>query len=283
MLHERGFFLMATSSEKLSPSSSPIVGIFDSGLGGLTVTREIIQQTPSLPIIYFGDTARFPYGSKSPETISRYAIENTIFLMEKGATCIVVACNTATSIALPLLKRTFSVPIFGVIDPAAQDAAKATKTKKIAVIGTTGTIKTKSYERAIQSCDPTITVFSQACPLLVTLIEEGSPCFKITNLIIQAYLEPLLNAGVDTLLLGCTHYPLIKETIADYCQGKVVLIDPAESASHALSQTLGISSHKLEHQKIDLECYSSDDVGRFREAGERFLGFPLTRVSQVRL
>ncbi len=268
--------------DNASQKTTPIIGIFDSGLGGLTVTRSIMNKSPQLPLIYFGDTARFPYGSKSPETIRKYSIENTIFLMEQGATAVVVACNTATAVALDYLQKTFSIPIIGVIEPAALEATKITKTKKIGVIGTTGTIRSKSYEKAIHTIDPSINVYSKACPLLVTLIEEGSPHRSLTDKIISAYINPLLRKGIDTLLLGCTHYPLMKEEIKNIVGERITLIDPAESCSSYLQSQIPtcyqIKNPPTEIISSQIRFYASDDSRRFLKIGRKFLGMPIKTV-----
>ncbi len=265
-----------------------VVGIFDSGLGGLTVVKEILKHIPDLPIIYFGDRARFPYGNKSPETIIRYAIENSKFLLEKGADCIIVACNTATSVALPTLQKMFSIPIFGVIEPAAQKASQVTSTKQIAVIGTTNTIRSKRYEAEILRHDSTIQVFSYACPLLVTLIEEGAPNEQTIEAIFQGYLGPILEKNIDTLLLGCTHYPLIKEKIAKFFGPKIELIDPAESMGSLLlkslyppkwKQTYYVTQEDSSKFAPNLSCYSSDNIEQFQKDGARFLEFSLENTS----
>lgn len=261
-----------------------ILGIFDSGIGGLTVVKELIKVFPSTPCLYFGDSARFPYGSKSDETVCRYAVENSQFLIDKGATAIVIACNTATSVALSLLQKTFTTPIFGVIKPAADEAAKKTRSKKIAVIGTSVTIRSKSYEKAIHAVDPSITVFSSACPLLVTMIEEGAPSSKIRKAIIEAYILPLLEKEIDTIILGCTHYSLIKEEIAAQIGNTIHLIDPAESASHAIYQALKNKSTPTKPSPLrsinPLTCYVSDDIAKFCSSGESFLGFPITNAQR---
>ena len=257
----------------------PVIGIFDSGVGGLTVTKAIMNRVPATPIIYFGDTARFPYGSKSPETIKRYSVENAIFLMERGASMIVIACNTATSVALDQLRKIFSIPIIGVIEPAAAHAVASSANKKIGVIGTSGTIRSKSYESALHALDPGIEIFSKACPLLVTLIEEGAPHPSLTRKIVASYINPLMKKGIDTLLLGCTHYPLLKKEIQKAVGNNITLIDPAEAVSAYLESILSCSSSKTPHTKklpaVLPQFYVSDDSHRFQKSGKKFLGIPL--------
>ena len=260
--------------------NSHVLGVFDSGLGGLTVIRELLELFPSIPIIYFGDTARFPYGNKEEETIQRYAIENSTFLIEKGATLIVVACNTVTSFALPLLQKSFSIPIFGVIHRAAEQVSRISRNKKVAVIGTVGTIRSGSYEKAIYAHDPSIEVFSQACPLLSPLIEEGSPSGAVTMAIVDAYLTPLIQKGIDTLVLGCTHYPLIRKELEAVCQEKIQIVDPAKSVAESLKEFIPSLPCPEGKKEILLQCYSSDNPERFQKSSERFLGIP---INQVRL
>ena len=183
------------------------IGVFDSGMGGLTVVAEMIRQLPHESIIYFGDTARVPYGPKSPDTVLRYSREITSYLKGEGVKALVIACNTATAHALPALREEFDMPIVGVIEPGARAAAAATKTKRVGVIGTAGTIKSRAYEKEIRKLLPDAEVTAQACALFVPLIEEGWDDTEPTRAIARNYLAPLVSADVDTLVLGCTHYP----------------------------------------------------------------------------
>lgn len=247
--------------------SDPFVGVFDSGLGGLTVVKALAEQIPNLSFVYFGDTARFPYGTKTAETVSRYAIENTIFLLEHGAKVIIVACNTATSVALDRLKGMFSVPIFGVIEPAAKRAAEVSTSGRIGVIATMRTIKSKSYEKAILAHAPQVQVFSQACPLLVSLIEDGCPDEEASRLIIRAYLTPLKRKKIDTLLLGCTHYPLLHNLIREEVGETVCIIDPATTLAEEVFPYLPSSGSQGTYH-----FFASDDPERFRKIGGKFLG-----------
>lgn len=245
----------------------PFVGVFDSGLGGLTVVKALSEHLPTLSIVYFGDTARFPYGTKTAETISRYAIENTIFLLEHGAKVIIVACNTATSVALDRLKGMFSVPIFGVIEPAARRSVEVSRSGRIGVIATMRTVKSKSYEKAIMAHAPHVKVFSQACPLLVSLIEDGCPDDEAARLIIRAYLAPLKRKKIDTLLLGCTHYPLLYNLIREEVGEAVSIIDPATALAEEVVPYLPAAGS----QRQSL-FFASDDPERFRKIGGKFLG-----------
>ncbi len=189
------------------------IGIFDSGIGGLTVVRQIHRVLPHEDLVYLGDTARVPYGTKSPGTVVRFACEDTQFLIHQNVKAVVVACNTVSAWALPTLERKFSVPIFGVIAPGAQVALRRSRNRRIGVIGTTTTVRSQAYSRAILALDDSAKVFARACPLLVPLVEEGWIKNKITQAILRAYLSPLLRRRIDTLVLGCTHYPLLKKII----------------------------------------------------------------------
>src|SRR4030042_3951049 len=187
------------------------IGVFDSGIGGLTVLKEIVKEMPSEDTIYLGDTARVPYGIRSPEIVTRYSLENTKFLFSKDIEILVVACNTASSISLDAIKNSVSIPVIGVIEPGAKAAVRATSNKKIGVIGTEATVKSNSYTKAIKGIDRSIEVFSCSCPLFVPLVEEGWTEGEIASLTAKRYLDGLKGKGIDTLVLGCTHYPLLKK------------------------------------------------------------------------
>lgn len=258
----------------------PVIGVFDSGLGGLSVVKALSELSPGLSVVYFGDTARFPYGTKSAETIIRYACENTAFLLEQGAQEIIVACNTATATALDTLRQKFSVPIFGVIEPAAQKAVELTKTGRIGVIGTTRTIKTQSYTRSITSLLPTAHVTAVACPLLVSLVEEDCPSEEAKRLLIRSYLQPLKHAKIDTLLLGCTHYPLLGSIIQEEIGEEVVIVDPASSCANVVASSLAASPLT---GPSEYRFFASDDASRFQDIGEAFLGIKISTVLTSRV
>lgn len=263
----------------MKQKDSPLeIGVFDSGLGGLSVIKALSRTIQEASFIYFGDTARFPYGTKSAETITRYSIENTQFLINQGAQAVVIACNTATSVALPTLCAQFSIPIFGVIDPAAKKAASVTKNGCIGVIGTTRTIKTNSYETALLKVLPQAQVSSVACPLLVSIVEEGCPSKDAVRLIIREYLRPLKNKGVDTLLLGCTHYPLMRDLLQEEMGSSVTIIDPAESCAEEVSS---VFAHSCRDKRRQFRFFASDDQVRFKDAGEAFLGMKMGSVHIV--
>ncbi len=264
-------------------SAAPI-GVFDSGIGGLTVVRELMRQLPNESIIYFGDTARVPYGPKSPETVLRYSREITSFLLDQGVKAIVVACNTATAHALPALKSEFDLPIVGVIEPGSRAAAKTTKTNRVGVIGTQGTIRSRAYERAIEAELPHAEIIALACPLFVPLAEEGWLDTEATRLIAHEYLVPMANAHVDTLVLGCTHYPLLKGVIGNVVGREVRLIDSAEETAAETAAVLRECG--ITHAATDSARYrfiASDAPEQFLRVGQRFLGASIDRVETVTL
>jgi len=208
-------------------SDQPI-GIFDSGVGGLTVLKQMLARFPGERMIYLGDTARLPYGMKSRETVARYSLNNARFLLEKGVKCLVVACNTASALALDVLSAHVGVPVVGVILPGAEKAARSTRNGRVGVIGTVATVRSGAYEQAIRSCKGAVEVLSVPCPLFVSLAEEGWTQDDITRAVASRYLAPLVRGGIDVLVLGCTHYPLLKPVIAEVMGPGVRLVDSAE-------------------------------------------------------
>jgi glutamate racemase len=264
-------------------SSLPI-GIFDSGVGGLTVLKAVCEQLPNEDVIYLGDTARVPYGTKSPGTVERYAVEDTSFLIEKGVKMIVVACNTASALAAPELRQKFTLPILGVIGPGGRAAARATRNGRIGVIGTEATIASGAYEGRIrEACDDRrVEVFSQACPLFVPLAEEGETDSEITRAVAEKYLTSLRGRRIDTLVLGCTHYPLLKPVIAETMGEGVTLVDSAEAAAKETADLLG-EKNLLNRQsrRGTSRFYVTDAANRFHRIAERFLGAPLEHLEAV--
>jgi len=225
------------SLESPDPRLDPI-GVFDSGIGGLTVAAALREHLPSEHILYIGDTARVPYGGKSRRTVERYGIEIGGLLLAENAKVIVVACNTASALAVPRMQKVFNVPVQGVIRPGAAAAVAQSKNGRIGVIGTRATVASGAYEQAIHAINPDVSVFSKACPLLVPLIEEGMFEDPITDQVLARYLEPLLQEGIDTLVLGCTHYPLAYDAIARAAGPKISLVDSAENCALAISELL---------------------------------------------
>ena len=214
------------------------IGVFDSGIGGLTVVKALRDLLPNESISYLGDTARVPYGPKSAETVQRYAIELAAMLMKQDAKAIVVACNTVSSIALPALTEKFSVPVIGVIEPGARAALEVSRNRHIGVIGTRATIRSGAYEKALREADSTVRVSSRACPLLVPLIEEGLLNDEVTDQMILRYLEPLIADDIDTLVLGCTHYPLLTSAIARVLKRQIMVVDSAQNCARAVEEML---------------------------------------------
>jgi glutamate racemase len=256
----------------VNPNAAPI-GVFDSGIGGLTVAQEVIRQLPHESVIYFGDTARVPYGPKSPETVRRYSREIAGFLRDEGVKGIVIACNTATAHALTALREELDMPVIGVVEPGARAAVAATTGGHIGVIGTVGTIKSGAYERAIRAINPDVMITARACPLLVPLVEEGWTDHDATRLVIKEYLEPLIAADIDTLVLGCTHYPLLKPVLREVLGSRVRLIDSAEETAAETARTLA-GKDLAANSDADpaYRFVASDDPLQFLQLGQRFLG-----------
>jgi len=216
-----------------------MIGVFDSGVGGLTVVKEIFKYLPDYQIIYFGDTARLPYGTKGAGFVKKYSEKITNWLLRKNAKIIVVACNTSSAWASDSLKKKFKkTPVFEMINPAVAEALATTKNKKIGIIGTPGTIKSNVYQQKLLKADLTLQIFSQPCALLVPLVEEGMLDDKITVEIIKKYLDPLKEKGIDTLILGCTHYPLLKTVIENTIDSGIKIVNPAESLAKELKKYL---------------------------------------------
>ncbi|HEV3394383.1 MAG TPA: glutamate racemase [Chthoniobacterales bacterium] len=214
------------------------IGVFDSGIGGLTVVKALRDLLPNENITYLGDTARVPYGPKSAETVQRYAIELAGMLMKENAKALVVACNTVSSVAIPALTEKFPVPVIGVIEPGARAALEASRNRHIGVIGTRATIRSGAYEKALRAADGNVQVSSQACPLLVPLIEEGLLNDEVTDRMILRYLEPLLKDDIDTLVLGCTHYPLLTNAIGRVLKRQIMIVDSAHNCARAAEEML---------------------------------------------
>jgi len=258
------------------------IGVFDSGVGGLTVLKEIIRELPFENTIYLGDTARVPYGIRSPETVIRYSFENTQFLSSKDIKLLVVACNTASSVSLDAIKERISIPVIGVIDPGANAAAKATKNNKIGVIGTEATIRSNSYTKAIKGIDAGIEVFGFPCPLFVPLVEEGWVEGEIVSLIARKYLDSLKDKGIDTIVLGCTHYPLLKRVIADVMGARVGLIDSAVETSQEIGKILETHGLSNGQKKAPVrEFFVTDSTERFLKVGEHFLGQKIEHLEKI--
>ena len=257
------------------------IGIFDSGLGGLTVVKAIQKELPREKLVYFGDTARIPYGTKSPDTIIRYARQIIrFFRKEQNVKCVVVACNTSSAWALERVRGEFPIPILGVIEPGAYAAVEATRNGRIGVIGTEGTIASGAYVKAIRHLMPKAKVFSKACPLFVPLVEEGKTSGPVTEAVVREYLKPLTKAKIDTLVLGCTHYPLLKRTISKVAGKRVRIVDSAEETARNLHRNLDIHGIELSGHGGG-KFYVSDLSRKFKEQAQRFLGKHIPKVEKI--
>lgn len=249
------------------------IGVFDSGLGGLTVVKQIVKLMPNEDIVYLGDTARVPYGTRSKEVIKKFSLEDARFLLKHNIKALVIACNTASAIAGDTLKKTLDIPIFEVISGAAKNAVSLSKNKKIGVIGTRATIESGAYQAKINKINSQIKVISGACPLFVPFIEEGNTKSKSLDLIAKDYLTPIINEGIDTLILGCTHYPIIKEVIKNNLGfKKIVLIDPGQVESENILKFL--KDKKMQNQqktKGRVKYFVTDVTKRFKTVAEMFL------------
>ncbi|MFC1651597.1 glutamate racemase [Patescibacteria group bacterium] len=260
-----------------------MLGIFDSGVGGLSVMKELITTLPDYQITYFGDTARVPYGNKSKEIVTRYALEDADFLIKKGAKIIVVACSTATAFALDTLTKKLDIPVIGVAESSIKAAIETTKNKNIGVIGTKGTIGSEIYQKLAKKIDPKVKVYSQPCPLLVPLVEENWIKKPETRRIIKKYLRPLKTAQIDTLILGCTHYPLLEKTIQGIAGKKITLISPGEETAKEIQRLIDNNStlRKSLKRGKKYRFYASDTSGEFKQIGNRFLGRRIGKLSKA--
>jgi glutamate racemase len=272
---------MQRKQKKKLINNNPI-GIFDSGFGGLTVMSAIHKVLPCENLIYFGDTAHVPYGSKSQNAVIKFSNEIVSFLVKQQVKLIVIACNTATAFALPVLQRKFNVPIIGVIKPGAKAAILASKNKKIGVIGTEGTINSKSYIKEINMFVK-MKVHQQACPLLVPVVEEGLINCNFTSEIVQNYIQPLLNRKIDTLVLGCTHYPLLNDIIKKVIKKSITLIDSVQIISQEVKNILEEKKLLASKSKPYLKFYVSDNPLKFKKMGSRFFGKKITNIKKIEL
>ena len=264
-------------------NTAQAIGVFDSGLGGLTIVREIRRALPEESIIYFGDMARLPYGTKSREQILAYSIQNTLFLIKRKVKAVVIACNSSSSAAYSFLRNHFNLPILDVIGPAAECAGNETRSGRIGVIATQATITSGAYEKALKKLNPRFKVFGGACPLFVPLVEEGWFDGKITEGIAAAYLKPLLQEKIDTLILGCTHYPLLKESIQKVAGPRVRLVDSIEPTVKNLEALLDKKALRSKSaRRGEMKIFVSDKPGNFIRLGEGFLGEKLKSVKVVR-
>src|ERR1700726_4831972 len=282
---------MSAEPGKEDPASQrrPTIGVFDSGFGGLTVLKALLELIPRADYSYFGDTARLPYGSKSIETVARYAVEAAHYLESHGAQMLVIACNTATALALDCIRSATHVPVVGVIEPGAEAAAAATKNQKIVVIGTEATVSSHAYRQALEARG--LSAREKACPLLVPLVEEGWVEHSVTQQVARIYLEEAFADGfryADTLVLGCTHYPLLKPLLQGVAPEDVSIVDSAESTARAvasrLRQLVPATGDSEERRSLPrMKFFATDSVEKFRRLGGRFLGRAIDDVTHVDL
>lgn len=273
---------MRTVNKKIkkNPPSNYAIGVFDSGLGGLTVVKELMKLMPDEDIVYFGDTARVPYGTKSSESIVRFSVDNANVLISKKVKMIVVACNSSSSYALDILREKFDVPIVGVIEPGAQKAMRITKNKKVGVIATSATVSSGKYENALISIDPSIKVVSIACPMFVPLVEEGWADQKVTKDVAEIYFEELKRKNVDAMILGCTHYPLLKKVISRVMGKKVALVDSAQEVAQEVEKILDQNNNRRRSKKkASLRIFVSDKPQSFMRIAKSFLGCHIDEIS----
>ena len=269
----------------MSSDSTRPIGVFDSGLGGISVVRAIMELLPNERLIYFGDTARVPYGSKSVETVTRFSRQIAHFLLDHDVKMIVVACNTASAVALKALQSEFDIPVVGVIAPGSEAALAHSTSRRIGVIGTTSTIRSEAYSQKIHEADPRCLVLSQACPLLVPLVEEDWPQDEVIGQILEYYLAPFKESRCDSLILGCTHYPYLKDAIQTVMGPAVKLIDSGEATATVVKEILdqkGLAS-PTNPAPAKHQFFVSDFPQMFRETASRFLGKPLENLFHVEL
>jgi len=256
-------------------SSELPIGIFDSGIGGLTVARQVHELLPNEDLVYLGDTARVPYGTKSPGTVVRFACEDTEFLLQQNVKAVVVACNTCSAWALPILERKFKIPIFGVIVPGVMSALSKTKAGRIGIIGTTATIRSKAYTNGLLARREMVRVFARACPLLVPLVEEGWINHTVTATVLREYLQPLLRERIDTLILGCTHYPLLKRALRKATGSNVALVDSAEACARYVQDQLKRKGLLARRKRAGvIQPFVTDETDQFNDLAKRFFGLP---------
>lgn len=257
------------------------IGVFDSGVGGLTVFKEIRKTFTADDIVYFGDTARVPYGPKSKNTVIEYSIQNARFLIQQGVKVIVIACNTSSAVALKPLQDIINVPVIGVIEAGAETAIKTTKNGKIGVIGTDGTINSHAYFDAIKKINSDVEIFEKPCPLFVSLAEEGWHDHSVTKTVAEIYLADIIKQNIDTLVLGCTHYPILKNIIQDVCGNEISLVDSAQAIQEPLKNLLGLASSQNDSGKDSF--FVSDNEEKFSNIAKNILNINNFSLKKVKL
>lgn len=259
------------------------IGVFDSGIGGLTVAREVMRQLPNEKVIYFGDLARLPYGSKSKENIIIFSKQIIKFLLTKDVKAIIIACGTASSNSLEEVKEMFDIPIIGVVEPGALSAANETKNNRIGIIGTEATVNSDAYINLINGYNNKAEVYSKACPLFVPLVEEGWLQDTVTEQVAKRYLDEFIERQVDTLVLGCTHYPLLKDVIGNIMGDKVTLVNPAREAAKMLNGMLDANDMHCDRDNSQHEFYVTDRTDKFEELAKKILNRPMMPVKKVNI
>ncbi len=259
------------------------LGMFDSGIGGLTVLKEVRKLLPHEHIVYLGDTARVPYGNRSAAAVTRYSLENARFLLSKGIKMLIVACNTSSAIALPVLKKRLPVPVVGVIEPPSREAVAATRTKRIGVIGTRATIGSRAYERTIGRLDPSAQVVSRACPLFVPIVEEGLEADEIAKLTVEKYLGDFSRLSIDVLVMGCTHYPILEKRIRSLLGKGVYIVNTGKETAAEVRRVLEKNGALRASGKGGCDYFVTDAPDKLSDLGGRVLGEPLKRVRLARL
>lgn len=259
------------------------IGIFDSGLGGLTILKSLLGALPHEHFIYFGDSANVPYGAKSKQTVTKLSLAIAHFLEQQGVKLIIVACNTASAQALSSLRKYCKVPVLGVIEPGARKAALFTKNRRVALLGTEGTVRSKAYEKALQKIDKHIRVISQPCPLFVPLVEENWTHKEAARLIAQEYVSPLQKEEVDTVILGCTHYPILKPLLTKIMGPDVALVDPSDTLAEEVHTLLTRTGQAQEKGRGSVQFYASDDTARFKRLAKQILHTPIRTVRLKKL
>ncbi len=258
------------------------IGMFDSGVGGLTVLREVKKLLPSEHIIYFGDTARVPYGNRSPQAVTKYTLESALFLLTKGIKLLAIACNTSSALALHLLQKKFPIPVIGVIEPCAKEVVSSTKNKRVGVIGTKATIQSGAYEKSIHMLDPGIKVFSKSCPLFVPIAEEGLENDKVARQMAEKYLIDLKHSDIDTLVMGCTHYPILENVIKEIMGKKVSIVNAGRETAKEIKGILEKKKILNEKGRGGCEYFVTDSPESFEEIGRRILKEPLTKIKSLK-
>lgn len=262
------------------------IGVFDSGVGGLTVAREIMRQLPSENIVYFGDTARVPYGSKSKNNIIRFSRQIIHFLQTKQVKAIVIACNTASALALDVVREEVDIPVLGVVEPGARAALEVTKTGKVGVIGTEATIRSAMYEKIIHTLDPKVSVVGKACPLFVPLVEEGFAKHRVSDEIVDYYLSSFKDTEIDSLILGCTHYPLLRTKIREYMGEQMTLVNPAYETAMDLKKLLEERQMLNQNSSEEWPSYSfyvSDAADKFKRFANSILPYNIETIQQIHI